>query len=188
MKLYTLNGYLPDTIYNFNFDYECGATKCCIFKNNYVYKIPLDGIIEKIGDGYSLQHYEDDYCELEWNNYSYAKKAGVNQFFAKIERIGKNLYKQELLKPYHRKQSYSGDGYVIEKPEMDALRKCYSESEIESLLKFIKDEGINDLFAQNFGYDKQGKLKIFDYSGYYGYFDWSEHYDSLEEVKDRCRM
>ena len=47
------------------------------------------------------------------------------------------------------------------------LKKQYPRRRLFALKEFLEDNDIYDLHSGNWGYDKNGKLKIIDYSNYY---------------------
>ncbi len=121
-----------------------------------------------------------DYCELEVNNYKKAEECGVSSFFASTEYIGMlydtiPVYASERCVPFrdveHNTKATGGKNMFSEfgVPNIitQELKKQYPIGHLFALKEFLEDNDIYDLHSGNWGYDKNGKLKIIDYSNYY---------------------
>lgn len=121
-----------------------------------------------------------DYCELEVDNYLKAQEFGVEEFFAKTECIGTlygtiTVYASERCVPYNDLEhecfisTWNNPFIKFGVPKLIAmdLEKQYSAESLSRLKTFLEDNDIYDLHSGNWGYGKDGKLKIIDYSNYY---------------------
>ena len=149
-------------------------------------KIPIAGRVYVDED--ETYKYNEDYCDLEWSNYLLSEEAHLEDFFAKTKRITKNLFAQEKLIPFYDYEENKvpdskcilkaleilqeqDEHYTIQDTQIiSILLSQHTEDEYNRLNAFFKENHINDLHANNFGFDKQGRLKLFDYSGYVGDF------------------
>lgn len=139
-----------------------------------------------------------DYMVLEAEYYEEAKNAHLEGFFAETYKIGKiedvDIILQEFACPDENKISdffftyakstieYSPEEYESEDEYLDAV-SCIEEemdteervkaifgerAEYNDLIEFIEENEINDLHSGNWGTTKDGRVVIFDFSGYYG--------------------
>lgn len=127
-----------------------------------------------------MRHNGGDYCELEVDNYKKAEEDGVSSFFAPTEYIGTlydtiPVYASERCVPFSDVE-YNGeipDGenmffkFRVPNTITQELKKQYQTERLFALREFLDDNDIYDLHSGNWGYDKDGKLKIIDYSNYY---------------------
>lgn len=166
--------------------YSYGASKFCIIEKDFVLKIPIAGRIYV--DDNEIYKYNEDYCDLEWSNYLLSEEAHLEGFFAKTKRVTKNLFIQEKLIPFYdyEENKVPDSKYILRALEIlqkqeehytiqdtqiiSILLSQHTEDEYYKLNTFFKENHINDLHSNNFGFDNQGKLKLFDYSGYVGDF------------------
>ena len=137
-----------------------------------------------------------DYCSIEADNYERAVKEDVDEFFAAIyeiyevclpEEYGCNrnavFYIQERAEPDEEKTSSTCHDFLCsccsckscenceycsdDGDDYDRLESLFGKTgRIDELFSFINEYDINDLHSGNFGYTKEGKVKIIDYSGY----------------------
>ncbi len=121
-----------------------------------------------------------DYCELEVNNYKKAEEEGVSSFFASTEYVGMlydtiPVYASERCVPFndieHNSETPDGENiffkFGVPNTITQELKKQYPIGRLFALKEFLDDNDIYDLHSGNWGYDKDGKLKIIDYSNYY---------------------
>lgn len=137
---------------------------------------------------------ETDSCEKEKKLFEVAKDKKVESFFLPSERIvslgGKrNFYISEKLMECPDEDNHCWDIVNItdtfNKEEKDkfnlAIEKYIDYTDLSmtaaailykqnpdnflDFLRFVKEYDINDLYLYNMGFDNNGKLKIFDYSG-----------------------
>lgn len=178
------------------YEIETGATKCVIMPHNcpYVIKMPIKGIrlyeynedIEE--DEIEYQEYCNsnsdprwNYCEAEALTYELAEEYGVERFFAKtfywkMTEGDYPLYLQEKVQTWHcgapsQRSSvlacnYYEQGIIEDEVWIAFFIDWYGIINLEKLIDFLADEGINDLCDRNLGYRKNGAPVIFDYSGY----------------------
>ena len=159
------------------FNFYFGATKGVIVPKayNFVFKFDLQS------EGLS-----EEYCEIEEDNYTKARKRNLGFCFAKCSYFdtynGVDIYVQpkidyeadwdsntltEMQKSTCSKYIDSSDiaSRMSEQWMIDFI-EYYNEGTFNFLLRFLEDNGINDLHPGNLGYMK-GRPVIFDYSGYY---------------------
>lgn len=168
----------------------CGETKACIISDklsNWVIKVGFVGTNEKAGR-------TTDFCAIEEKNYRDAIKEGLEEFFAASYELctltppkefhfdGEvTFYIQEWAEPDEDKTSSTCDRYMrdssdeydedndecCEYEDEDRLESLFRENKkLNELFDFIYRWEINDLHSGNFGYTREGKVKIIDYSGY----------------------
>ena len=169
-----------------------GVTKLVLFFDDfpyYVVKIPFLGSIGEDG----IEHFFncENYCEIEYKNYSQAKSKGLEKAFAEIVPAG-NYSDMEF---YVAKRIEEISWVDISTPSKDSRLKnieltksCnyakywYAESFLKSwgeyfieqygfeftdkLVDFIEDNGIDDLYNSNVGQDETGRFVLLDYSSY----------------------
>ena len=100
-----------DEIYNSEpleeYDYNIGATKIAIsYDKKITYKTSIKGYVELEEDEEGYANYEKplysdwtkDYCYKEYIIYKKAEGAGLDKFFAPIEKINDKVYVQEFCK------------------------------------------------------------------------------------------
>lgn len=140
---------------------------------------------------YVWPHDTCDYCGLEADIYSFVCKTNINliQFFAGTEYIGTTesgipLYLSEKMTPLHYdsfssmqlsqdsakkanlvKNTYGRLGGISEKA-LSVFYECYKETDIDNLITFIYDYGIDDLHSSNLGLNSENKIVFLDYSGF----------------------
>lgn len=163
---------------------DSGASKFVfVFPEQYVVKIGFEGVYS-YDDGYFFEPFDDDYCELEYENYLKAEEAGLDFLFAEIKplyKIGsRKFYIQEYvnfninLTPSEKSKTTakrikenSGHFCSIDIPWLASVIEAYGEEIAEQLMDFIKETKINDLHCGNCGYDLKGFPKLADYSGWF---------------------
>lgn len=177
-------------------DYKNGASKLVLFFNEfpqYIVKIPLFGCVEVDYDDYldedvtvspdklAYIEYEKNYCEEEAHIYKEAKAKGIEEFFAKTEF----LITIEGIDIYYSKKVAIASKYELQREKMDearSLRNCYdvdlassyiaqmlvyaSVDKIKDLLSFIYEHSIWDLVDDNVFIDKDGYVRLVDYSSF----------------------
>lgn len=172
-----------------------GVTKLClIFPNEkYVIKIPLMGDLNhkqskkyrkeiKCGNYTPIYEKTFNYCEIETVNYLKAEEEGLEDFFAKEEKImeyrGIPIYVQERIQviycdstSYSMKPKEDVMGYESEWGEemnnfFSDLLEAAGEDKFQQIIDFIEWNGINDLHDENVGYNYEGLPIFFDYSGF----------------------
>lgn len=181
-----------------SFEIFRGETKICIVdeeNEDWVFKI---GFIRKTNPKYVEYNTADDYCKREANYYAEAQVVGLERYFAASFKVGEcegvEIFAQErtdndedLIKEYfvdYVKSSYNYDRSAFESDEdysqaleddasdlegEERIHAVFGESEeIEELIEFIDDHEINDLHSGNWGKTKDGRIVMFDYSGYDG--------------------
>lgn len=151
-----------------------GATKVCISSK------ALPNWVIKVSFTYPNEE-ETSYCDIEATNYQDAIKKGLDEFFAatyhlidekpseryRVNSVG--FYIQERAEPNEEKTSATCCGYIghDDGDDWDRLETFFHDSgKLDELFSFIKDWDINDLHSGNFGYTKEGKVKVIDFSGY----------------------
>ena len=177
--------YYADLLKAINYKYNYGSSKFVIQDKDFVVKLPIRGISALI----ETTKYREDYCYLEYENYLYAQNENLDFLFAKTEMPEYDVYIQEKLTPYvnwktntYDSQSYLKSMDIINEQKKNNTRYAvysnviiatlitqYGDEMYKKLIKFCQKHLINDLTLNNFGFDKNGKLKLFDFSGYYGY-------------------
>lgn len=175
-----------------------GETKVCIVDDDnadWVFKV---GFIRETNPKYVECDTAEDFCKLEAEYYIDARAEGLEDYFAASFKVGEcegvEIFAQEradgdedLIKGYftdYVKSSYNYDrsafesdegyNYVIEEDVNDLgneerIHALFGEGEeIEELIEFVDAHEINDLHSGNWGKTKDGRIVMFDYSGYYG--------------------
>lgn len=164
------------------FWFEAGCTRGCFIPNNYE-----DTVLK-----FDLYEVEDDYCEAEVRHYKKAKVCGLDDIFTKTVYIGTingiDVYACERvsetsthygkvspqLSRYLKKTTFS-EGEDKKYPVgvfrnieywLKEFVRYYGAKKYFDFVKFIKEEGINDLHGGNVGYINDRPV-IFDYGGYY---------------------
>lgn len=154
---------------------HCGETKGCIISDE------LPNWVIKVG---FITEDTEDYCAIEADNFIDVVKKGLEEFFAAIYEICDiplpesfsfkryvTFFMQEKAEPDEEKTSstcseYTGTDDNSDYDRLESLFEGYKNDDFEKLIEFIDDWHINDLHSGNFGYTKDGKVKIIDYSGY----------------------
>lgn len=166
---------------------DCGMTKMVLSCPEWDYVIKIPFICDT-----SLGA-EIDYCEVEAMNYELAEKFGLEHHFAACKRlpayhfcsvdydgdfavIDIPLYMMEFAEVDEiATEDLCSDCYICDSADFsddqkDAARifsNYYTDSEVEDLVAFIDDNGINDIHGLNVGYIG-GFPVLIDYSGYMG--------------------
>ena len=178
------------------YEKETGATKCVVMPRNcpYVIKMPIKGALsydyneETEEDEVTYREYRHsnsdprwNYCEAEALTYELAEEYGVERFFAKtfywkMTEGDYPLYLQEKVQTWHcgapsQRSSvlacnYYEQGIIEDEVWIAFFIDWYGIINLEKLIDFLAEEGINDLCDRNLGYRKNGAPVIFDYSGY----------------------
>ena len=135
---------------------------------------------------------DSDYCWNEYVFYKLAKHEGIEECFTStqyLEDFGYlSVYYSERVKSTGIYNVYSSLGREIEdiknsqfsRSEIIANSHCGIEKRVlamfeyfyglevtEKLAEFVAKYGINDITSANCGIGKDGKIKIYDYSGFY---------------------
>lgn len=113
-------------------------------------------------------------CEIESKIYEAAKRIGCEDCLAEVDYLmeydGVDIYIAERCdcdegeissRVYDEYGSYS-DSDILEY----ASELCWADEEYDAVRELIRTFCINDLHSGNWGYDKKGRLKIVDYSGF----------------------
>lgn len=153
-----------------------GETKSCVLSDklpNWVIKV-----------GFVMEGNTEDFCTIEANNFTRAIEEGLEDFFAASYKLCSfplpkkyslrkvvTFFIQERAEPDEEKTSITCEEYTgsDENEDIDRLESLFTDCKYKvfcKLLEFIDNWGINDLHSGNFGYTKDGKVKIIDYSGY----------------------
>jgi hypothetical protein len=169
----------------------------CIFpeEKEWVAKLPFSGSFEC--DGFTEFSY--NYCELTVEIYQKAIDAGVEQFFAKMKKVGFTkdctpFYYQERVKEtfaqsskeehaasddskkiLKRKRASNESGSWCSLPEvwLCAAIDFYGLEAVEELLNFCEENNLfQDLHSENFGYRFDNSPVLFDYCGFYDNSCW----------------
>lgn len=181
--------------------YETGASKLVIIPENedFVIKIPFEGMYpEAEWDDENEEYYESefehfcgadtnnewDYCEVEAERYELSKTYGVEQCFAKCEKIaeidGYPIYIQQKAKMYNcleKSNHTEEDIKSVSKICSDNYYECFNkewlgdvfnyfgEKIFNIFMQFLSDFNVNDLHSGNLGYIN-GKPVLVDYSSW----------------------
>lgn len=187
-----------------DFIMAAGATKGCLIYNDlpYVFKFNLHDTA-----------YNIDYCGEEVMNYKNIVKEHpeLADMFVKTEFLGNfyghDIYYSEKVKVDSGKVFRTGNDYrnslrSCTDPEDMPLERGLDTREVAAFYAVIDSYGletaekfydicdsyeINDLGTHNFGYREDGKICVFDYSGYHGiasYDDcnWLDEYYHCADV------
>lgn len=176
---------------NMGLKFWSGATKVGI-------EIPeVPEWVIKVAFNRSTSNMEDiDFCAREFQYCNEAYEAGLSEFFAQIEYLGKmhnvDVYVQErvyisegdihdTLRVYVKSHyGYDADEFenmddyemaldddVYNMDDKEAVYVIFQDNEkVEQLLEFVKTHKINDLHAGNWGYTQDDRIVMFDYSGF----------------------
>lgn len=146
-------------------------------------------------DKYLPVYNTNDYCEAEAYLTEKAVEYGIGDMFAKTYYLGSlngiPTYISEKVEEtvcghyghyeYSRANSaqetqelynfYSTEldeaGLYYEQPTFRYFVDQYGQKKAEKLIQFIMDYNIDDLHSANIGFDKTGKIKLIDYSGFH---------------------
>jgi hypothetical protein len=215
---YTL-AYLAELIqdeFDIDVTIDMGATKLVIMEKgqDYVIKVPLEGIIEArfdedaeeegdFGNMYyycidDAEHFSVDYCQIEAENYKKMPES-VKKILCESVELGQlsngtAFYVQERIdhtfpsdncmrdirrfSEEQRDKAYSLISSIKEKENfnyqyelrtvlVNELILAYGEATTYELYQALIDLQINDIHLGNLGFDEEGALKIFDYSGFF---------------------
>lgn len=175
-------------------DYSWGETKLCLLcdvLDNWVIKL---GFLRSTNPYYVKEGLDKDFCNLEAEYYIKACDNNLGEFFAATYEVGEingvHIFLQEKTQPnedyfidcfeeYIRQGNDRNDfeddeqycEYIDENVEdMDNDERIYAVfgEESDNLVDFIDTFGINDLHEANYGFTKDDRVVIFDFSGYYG--------------------
>lgn len=152
-----------------------GATKVVLCFNsiyNYVVKISTRTSINE--------------CEMESKIYEAAKRVGCEECFAEVDYLmeydGVDIYIAEYCDCDEGEitdRVYDEYGSDCDSDILDyAAEFCWTDSEFRAVGELIRTFCINDLHCGNWGYDKRGRMKIVDYSGYKGL---EERYETINK-------
>ena len=166
-----------NAMFEMDIDFGSGASKG-VFTNI------LDNEVVKIPFTYNEDDEIRNDCDLEFEIYEKAARAGLSQYFASLRIVGSiedvTVYAQEFCEP---DDFYESSIENIKKAEdigsnlfnsEDALAwagefiETYGESEFVRLCNFLDKKGVNDLHSGNIGRRMNGQLCLIDFSGYYG--------------------
>lgn len=187
--------------YHKPFGYDAGASKVVLtFENlGFVIKIPFEGYYPDAEYDEETDEYYDsefeyfcnadadsewDYCEAEANRYNEAKTYGVEDCFAKCEKIATinshPIYLQEYATMYDWGKSSNHtdkDKETVSKICSDNRFDCFNtewlsdvfnyfgEKIFYTFMEFLKDYNINDLHNGNIGYINARPVLV-DYAGW----------------------
>ena len=163
---------------------------------DYVFKIPFNGEwnYDCDEDNFYFEEFHHDYGERALERYDQAEDAGIGFLFAstqvacyskngypiyvqpKVTTFSEVYYEQQQEKTEEERNSVKN--FLLKNYNKDYNRlaidwqydviKYYGEQVLKNLLDFIYDyeTSVSDLHNDNFGYDKDGKPVILDYSDY----------------------
>ena len=163
-------------LYEYDGTIAAGASKFVFIPNDgeYVYKM-------------STNYLEDDYCYREAENYKLAKEQGLDEFFVETEYFATianhdvyiqkkvDIDSQEIITT--RANREIGKDYSAEHMDyrimfdttcLGALVSQYDIDKVEALVKFAKQNDINDLAEYN-SCLVDGAIKFFDYAGFHAF-------------------
>ena len=177
-------------------DYGVGASKVAILLGKFALKTYISGSMEWNDDTEEYEIHDEDYenyketnkeyCEAEAIIYELAVERGLGDFFACTQSFQHDVYIQEgieakLLETYR----YYKDATELEEEAKEIKRNLsynstlglqliigflsceHTAEEIYALADFLDELEINDLHYGNCGWSSwDGKVKIFDFSGY----------------------
>lgn len=172
-----------------NIYFYTGLTKLCIVmedNKDWVIKLPI------IRNHAPIFSDSRDFCACETANYNDALDEGLEHCFAAEFKVGEikeiGIYMQEYVEmnedaisnscfdyaksQYDEKDFKSHDDYIdavydiAEDLDDDEKISALLPEEYDKLSVFIENHHINDLHNGNWGYNKEGKIVLVDYSGY----------------------
>lgn len=165
-------------------------------EDDYVIKVPFygyggeDEVIWFNGANLYDVAVETDwnYCELESEVYNLALETGVEEFFASTEFLCSindiPVYVSEKMDNVTKGYDYSSPeaeeenwrravnfvkgnkGTPFSTEYIDTLIRGYGEEKVQKLIDFVSSVGISDFHPGNWGYDKNYRIRLLDYSGY----------------------
>ena len=185
-----------------DFIMTAGATKGCLIYDDlpYVFKFNLHDTV-----------YNIDYCNEEVMNYKNIAKdyPELADMFVKTEFLGNfyghDIYYSEKVEVDSGKVFSTGNNYrnslcSCTEPKDMPLERGLDTREVAAFYAVIDSYGletaekfydicdsyeINDLGTHNFGYREDGKICVFDYSGYHGITSYDDC-DWLDEDYYHC--
>ena len=130
-----------------------------------------------------------DYCNIERKIFEEAVFEDVDSFFAETKFLCDYDYETPIyisefvdsvvcdeinLKPSHKSLN-SAAKLMKERDNFNAFSQninatfldCYNEENVIKLMEFIEKWNIDDIHCSNIGFDKNNKIRIIDYSGFY---------------------
>jgi hypothetical protein len=142
-----------------------------------------------------IKYYDCDYCQIEADNYS-AMPDNLKKLFFETIKLGElengiSYYVQERMAEAYdfsfgeghisyltknklndllttiKSNGIYNKNYMLNFGIINALLYLYDEATVYQLYQALMDLKINDIHFANLGYDINGDLKIFDYSGYH---------------------
>ena len=173
---------IADDYYTTDFDICSGAARMVILYKGWAIKIPFEynaSVAARYGN----------FCEEEFLNYEYARKEGLEDFFApcvKCKRVyfGKHIscpvYVMPRLyvnEPYADSVAENSESKLLDDDEysgscdllntIEIMSSWWNDEDVKKLLAFCEDNGINDLHYENFGFDKDtDQPYLIDYAGF----------------------
>lgn len=187
--------------YKHSWYYETGASKLVIIPDaqNFVIKIPFEGYHpEAEWDDEECEYYECDfehfygadtdnewdYCEVEATRYELSKTYGVEECFAKCQKVaeidGYPIYMQEKAEMYNcldTSKHTEEDKKSVSKICSENCYNCFNADWLSDVfnyfgekifyvfMQFLSDFNVNDLHSGNIGYIN-GRPVLIDYSGW----------------------
>lgn len=172
-----------------------GMSKFVVLLDNLVVKIPFNGYFSYIPDPDTGEYpdeldflkfdYSSDYCSIEESLYLKAAEAGLGNFFAATIQYGKTadgtpyyisekvytMYDDKatkLRKPSPKGQKKASKTHLsINKIWLACAIDRYGEKATNRFIKFLEDNGIEDLHSDNIGFRKNGDPVLLDYCSFY---------------------
>lgn len=173
--LYKWRKNFGQALLNEGFSFHAGETKVCII-------VPSFNWVIKVG----IKPCHFDYCAKEAKNFQNAKEWGLSDFFAATYNIGEvrgwSIYLQEYAAPDEDAvtsalRTWTGDTHLMSDDgfdDEDRVRAVFGADYGSDIIDFICENRINDLHSGNFGVTRDGRIVIFDFSGYRGSESGSE--------------
>lgn len=186
-----------DLLRRLNLEMMSGATKVCIVADGLDWVIKFS-FIRETHPHYVETESTENYCEREARYFQIAQKRHLDKYLAATYEVGEiagvKMFLQERAEPDTDKidmicQTYIEDNslnFGIDRESYDsdeAFQEAVSDSaswmeeedricaivgECDELIDFIDEFEINDLHSGNWGTTSDGRIVIFDYSGYNG--------------------
>lgn len=170
-----------------SWSHDTGASKFVFVFSDFVIKIPFrySWAEEELMGANSYNGEYWDYCAAELEQYEFAVKNGVEEFFAAVEYLGDidghPIYFQEFADIYCMRGSDSSEAEVEEFEESEESRqsawldldsywrcdvlKYYGKDKYKKFMNYIADADIEDLHDGNIGYIHSRPVLI-DFSGW----------------------
>lgn len=174
-------------------DYSWGETKLCLLCNmldDWVIKL---GFLRSTNNYYVKEGLDKDFCNLEAEYYIKACDNNLGEFFAATYDVGEingiHIFLQEKAQPdqgyfmncfeeYARQGNDPNDfnneeqycdyiNDIVDSMDNDERIYAVFGEESDNLVDFINEFNINDLHEANYGRTKDGRIVIFDFSGFY---------------------